>query len=158
MLGRSAQYFLSQTISLENTMIHEPLSLNGEPPVMETLMDNRIGLRLCDQSGRQFYINDQQMKLGIVLLFNTNNWNIRTLIKEYEIKKRVVDVKDDNYQFRHKATDLNSIPHLFQTAKLNPGDNSLLEMNIAPDKDGIMWLHAFLVAGDQYVECRNSPI
>jgi len=49
---------------------------------METLMENRIGLRLCDQSGRQFYINDQ-IKLGIVLLFNANDWNIRTLIKEY---------------------------------------------------------------------------
>ena len=82
MLGRSTQYFLTQTISLENTMINEPLYANDQPLVMETLMENRIGLRLCDQSGRQFYINDQ-IKLGIVLLFNANDWNIRTLIKEY---------------------------------------------------------------------------
>jgi hypothetical protein len=63
-------------------MINEPLYANDHPLVMETLMENRIGLRLCDQSGRQFYINDQ-IKLGIVLLFNANDWNIRTLIKEY---------------------------------------------------------------------------
>lgn len=93
-------------------MISEPASINGEPIVMETLMDNKIALRLCDQAGRQFYISDQ-MKMGIVLLFNTSDWSIRSLIKEYEIKKRVVDVKDENYQFRHKGTDLNSIPHLF---------------------------------------------
>lgn len=31
-------------------------------------------------------------------------------------------------------------------------------MNVAPDKDGIMWMHAFIVAGDQHIECKNSPI
>lgn len=53
------------------------------------------------------------MKLGIVICFNKQDWPMVTLIKEYEIKKRVADVKDENYPFRHKGTDLNSVPHLF---------------------------------------------
>lgn len=81
-----------------------------------------------------------------------------TLIKQYEIKKRVQQLKDDKYPFRHKGTDLNSIPHLYQTAKLNPGDNSLLEMSVAPDIDGTVYMHVFIVAGDSHIECKNSPI
>ena len=81
-----------------------------------------------------------------------------TLIKEYDIKKRIVEVKDTQYQYRHKGTDLNSIPHLYQFAKLNPGDNSLLEFNVAPDIHGVVYMHVFIVAGESYIECKSSPI
>jgi len=47
---------------------------------------------------------------------------------------------------------------MYQIAKLNPGDNSLLELNLAPDKDGIVFMHVFIVAGESYIECKNSPI
>lgn len=63
---------------------------------------------------------------------------MKTLPKEYEINKKVVELKDDNYQFRHKGTEYNTIPHQYQIAKLNAGDNSLLELNIAPDRDGLV--------------------
>jgi hypothetical protein len=73
-------------------------------------MDNRIAVRLCDTNGHRFYTEEQ---LGIVICFNKQDWPMVTLIKEYEISKRVVEVKEANYAFRHKGTDLNSIPHLF---------------------------------------------
>lgn len=31
-------------------------------------------------------------------------------------------------------------------------------MNVAPDKDGLVYMHVFIVAGDSHIECKNSPI
>ncbi len=60
LLGRASKYFLTNVISLEQTRIEEPISLaeDSELPVFETLMDNRVTLRLCDSGGRRFYISE----------------------------------------------------------------------------------------------------
>jgi hypothetical protein len=60
LLGRASKYFLTNVISLEQSRIEEPISLaeDSELPIFETLMDNRVTLRLCDTAGRRFYISE----------------------------------------------------------------------------------------------------
>ena len=121
-------------------------------------MDNSVAVRLCDQAGRRFYISSE-MHLGVVFCFNQQNWSFGSLVRDYEYKKKVSETKDAKYPTRHKVTDLNQISHLYQPAKLNPGDNSLLELSVAPDRDiASCFMHVFVVAGDQYIECKNSPL
>ena len=76
LLSRSVQYYLAQVISLENSLVEI------ETTVFESLMDNRVAVRLRDTNGHRFYTED---KLGIVICFNKQDWPMVTLIKEYEI-------------------------------------------------------------------------
>jgi hypothetical protein len=42
---------------------------------------------------------------------------------------------------------------------LNPEDNSLLELNVAPDQEQTsVYMHCFIVQGGSYIECCNSPM
>jgi hypothetical protein len=48
---------------------------------METLMDNRVLVRLNDQSGRRYYMNDRlTAELGVVFCFNQKEWRFGTLV------------------------------------------------------------------------------
>lgn len=137
-------------------------SLAEVPEILETLIDNTVQVRLCDTAGRRYYL-DTKCDLNVILCFNAQDWQIGALPTQYNLAKRLEKVKNmGSYTQRHKAMDqtqINALPHLFSPASLTKGDNSLLEMLCAPDKEAKeIYLHVFVQAGATVVECKNSPV
>jgi len=51
-MGRSSHLFLDQTLNLANCRLDEPIE------EMETLIENTVSVRLCDDMGYNWYLKD----------------------------------------------------------------------------------------------------
>jgi hypothetical protein len=163
LLGRGTNYFLNQILCLEKCRIEEPLPVVSEEvkkeddeglPIMETMMQNSVSVRLCDEDGKNFYISKCMV---VIVVFSSKESDKLHLLPSYSTKQ-IVKTKDNVLDKQHKKSDYNEVDHLFQSAALNPGDNSLLEMKVAPEQEGLYNLHVYLVTGDLATEIVNSPI
>jgi hypothetical protein len=163
LLGRGTNYFLNQILCLEKCRVEEPLPVHFEElkkeddeelPIMETMMQNGLSVRLCDEDGKNFYISKC---MGVIVVFSSKESDKLHLLPSYPTKQ-IEKTKDNVLDKQHRKSDYNEVDHLFQSAVLNPGDNSLLEIKVAPEQEGIYYLHVYLVTGDLATEIFNSPI
>jgi len=101
-------------------------------PIMETYMQNNLSVRLCDEDGKNFYISKC---IDVIVVFSS--WKSDKLYLPSYAACKITKTKDNVLDRQHKKSDYNEVDHQFKSAILNPGDNSLLEIKVAPEQEGI---------------------
>ena len=80
-----------------------------ELPVMETMMQNGLSVRLCDEDGKNFYISKC---MGVIVVFSSKESDKLHLLPSYPTKQ-IEKTKDNVLDKQHRKSDYNEVDHLF---------------------------------------------
>ena len=141
--------------------------------MFETLVNNKITIRLCDTQGNKYYLpqaaqnegeesKQQLVEVPVTLLFNQDARPLRQSHPGFDqaayIKKTLA--RDSEKKPFFKINDLNSVSFRIppeSTPHVNETDNSLIDLEVFPEKIGSFQLHILIGIGKGSVEISGSP-
>ena len=168
-IGRSLHLFLDSVLCLSQcrlvrSSLYQQVEEGGEteegdePPELETLLENRFLVKLCDEEGGPHFESNEAglaSRLPVTVVLNNSEERLAVDYPGYNHKdalaKGVRDVKDkpDFLTFSPGLLGIggpsdNQVRFQLSQPSLHQGDHSQLVLTLTPFQDGPFYLHVFL--------------